>query len=112
MTYRPNLRGTRVNSYRPRQQRVVRLPGGVVAAADAARAVWDAALCAEEDPELFFPDRGDELATAVARSVCERCPVRSLCLATFGPLADFGVVGGLTAEERRELRTTERPAAA
>ncbi len=69
---------------------------------DDARTVWESALCAQVDPELFFPEKGG--TPAPARSVCARCPVTALCLATFGPLIDHGVVGGLTGKERALAR--------
>jgi WhiB family redox-sensing transcriptional regulator len=69
---------------------------------DDARTVWESALCAQVDPELFFPEKGQP--SAAARAVCAACPVTALCLATFGPLVADGVVGGLTGRERRELR--------
>ena len=89
---------------------VVPLAGGASVPADAAREVWASALCAQVDPELFFPEKGQP--SAPAKAVCAACPVTALCLATFGPLVDHGVVGGLTAEERRLQRRTDRPAAA
>ena len=67
-----------------------------------ARAVWESALCAQVDPELFFPDIGQPSDTA--KSVCARCPVTALCLKTFGPLVPHGVVGGLSAPERTLAR--------
>jgi WhiB family redox-sensing transcriptional regulator len=88
----------------------VPLPGGGVVPADAAREVWESALCAQVDPELFFPEKGQP--SPPAKAVCAACPVTALCLATFGPLVDHGVVGGLTAQERRQQRRTDRPAAA
>ena len=88
----------------------VALPGGGVAPADAAREVWTSALCAQVDPELFFPETGQ--SAAPAKAVCAACPVRELCLTTFGPLVDHGVVGGLTADQRRTQRRDQRPAAA
>jgi WhiB family redox-sensing transcriptional regulator len=88
----------------------VALPGGAVAPADAAREVWASALCAQVDPELFFPETGG--SAAAAKAVCAECPVTALCLATFGPLVDLGVVGGLTAGERRLRRQDDQPAAA
>ncbi|GAA1205088.1 WhiB family transcriptional regulator [Prauserella alba] len=68
--------------------------------------VHDAA-CRDEDPELFFPvsDMGPgSQQAAQAKAVCARCPVRDRCLsyALDGGL-DFGIFGGLTQEERREL---------
>jgi WhiB family redox-sensing transcriptional regulator len=73
---------------------------------DDARAVWESALCAQVDPELFFPEKGQP--STAARVVCARCPVTALCLATFGPLVDHGVVGGRTAQERRLARRAGR----
>ena len=65
---------------------VVPLAGGATVPADAAREVWASALCAQVDPELFFPEKGQP--SAPAKAVCARCPVTALCLATFGPLVD------------------------
>ena len=69
---------------------------------DDAREVWASALCAQVDPELFFPEKGG--SAAGAKAVCAACAVTELCLATFGPLVAEGVVGGLTAVERRARR--------
>ena len=89
---------------------VVPLAGGVSVPADAAWQVWASALCAEVDPELFFPEKGG--SAAEAKAVCAECPVAALCLATFGPLVDHGVIGGLTAKERRLMRQDDDAAAA
>jgi WhiB family redox-sensing transcriptional regulator len=88
----------------------VALPGGGVVPADAAREVWESALCAQVDPELFFPEKGQP--SAPAKAVCARCPVTALCLVTFGPLLAHGVVGGLTARERQRQRGSGRRTAA
>jgi WhiB family redox-sensing transcriptional regulator len=69
---------------------------------EAAKEVWDGALCAQVDPEIFFPDKGQ--TPHDARRVCGACPVREQCLALFGDALDFGVVGGLTERERRARR--------
>jgi hypothetical protein len=83
----------------------IRLPGARAEInAGAARRVWDGALCAQVDPELFFPEQGGD--PRPARAVCLACPVRALCLDTFGPVVDHGVVGGLTEVERRRRRHT------
>ena len=89
---------------------VLPLAGGVSVPADAAREVWASALCAQVDPDLFFPELGQ--SATPAKAVCAACPVTALCLATFGPLVADGVIGGTTAQERRLQRRTERPAAA
>ena len=68
--------------------------------------VWDEALCAQTDPELFFPERGQPSRKALA--VCAACPVRAECREVFGPLLTFGVVGGSTAMQRRGDRVRRR----
>ena len=83
----------------------IRLPGSRHTVDRAAAvAVWDAALCAQTDPDLFFPGQDEEAQAAVARAVCGRCEVTALCLATFGPLLGHGVVGGQTVSQRGQAR--------
>lgn len=59
------------------------------------------AICAQIDPELWFPDGGDYRA---AKQICATCPVTAECLAfalqneTSG--YRYGVYGGLTAKQR------------
>ena len=66
------------------------------------------ALCANEDPELFFPigDTGPALLQEdEAKAVCRRCPLMESCLQ--GALErgeNYGVFGGLSAKERRSLK--------
>lgn len=66
----------------------------------------DDALCAQTDPEIFFPGKGGP--TAAAKAICGRCPVRVACLewtlANETPGTTYGVAGGLTAEQRRVLQ--------
>jgi WhiB family transcriptional regulator, redox-sensing transcriptional regulator len=65
------------------------------------------ALCAETDPEAFFPEKGG--STREAKRVCAGCPVRMECLET--ALANderFGIWGGLSERERRRLRLQRR----
>jgi WhiB family redox-sensing transcriptional regulator len=68
----------------------------------------DQAACREVDPELFFPIGHGPAAQAQivdAKAVCARCPVVQECLAwALETGQDAGVWGGLTEEERRELR--------
>jgi len=65
----------------------------------------DSAVCAQTDPELFFPDKG--LRPREAKVVCARCPVRTECL-TYALAHDraYGVWGGTTERERRKLTLT------
>ena len=65
---------------------------------------WQAdALCAQTDPEAFFPEKGG--STREAKRVCEGCEVRSECL-DYALANDerFGIWGGLSERERRRLR--------
>lgn len=60
-------------------------------------------VCAQTDPELFFPDKGG--ATKEAKRVCGGCPVKGECLAfALENQERFGVWGGLSERERRRLR--------
>jgi WhiB family redox-sensing transcriptional regulator len=63
----------------------------------------DGALCAQTDPEIFFPEKGTPARAALR--VCAGCPVRAACLADALARRDvtFGVLGGLTPRQRREL---------
>lgn len=64
---------------------------------------WKAeALCAETDPEIFFPEKGG--STKRARDVCAECPVRAACLEyAIANREPDGVWGGLTPRKRQEL---------
>lgn len=61
------------------------------------------ALCAQTDPESFFPEKGG--STREAKKVCLACEVRSECL-EYALANDerFGIWGGLSERERRRRR--------
>ena len=63
----------------------------------------DFALCAQTDPDIFFPEKGG--STREAKKVCQACPVRGECL-EYALTHDerFGIWGGLSERERRKLR--------
>ncbi|GEL95154.1 WhiB family transcriptional regulator [Cellulomonas composti] len=63
----------------------------------------DRALCAQTDPEAFFPEKGG--STREAKKVCTGCDVRSECL-DYALANDerFGIWGGLSERERRKLK--------
>lgn len=62
----------------------------------------DEALCAQTDPEAFFPDKGG--STRDAKRVCASCDVRNQCLAyALETKQRFGIWGGLSERERRPL---------
>ena len=61
------------------------------------------ALCAEIDPEIFFPEKGDK--TAYVKQICKACDVRAECLEySLQNNERFGVWGGMTEPDRRRLR--------
>lgn len=65
--------------------------------------------CQDEDPELFFPIAAQGPALhqiSVARAVCRRCAVATMCLAYALQTRQAGIWGGTTQEERRAM--TER----
>ncbi len=61
------------------------------------------ALCAQTDPEAFFPEKGG--STRDAKKICVGCDVRSECL-SYALANDerFGIWGGLSERERRRLK--------
>lgn len=76
------------------------------------------AVCAQTDPEAFFPELGE--STRTAKQVCRGCPLRAellggndRCLEV--ALANgerFGIWGGLSERERRKVRDARRDAGA
>jgi WhiB family redox-sensing transcriptional regulator len=63
------------------------------------------ALCAQTDPEAFFPEKGG--STREAKRICIGCEVKTECL-TYALDQDerFGIWGGLSERERRRLKRT------
>jgi WhiB family redox-sensing transcriptional regulator len=61
------------------------------------------ALCAQTDPEAFFPEKGG--STREAKRVCCSCEVRAECL-EYALVNDerFGIWGGCSERERRRLK--------
>ncbi len=60
-------------------------------------------LCAQTDPEAFFPEKGG--STRDPKKICPSCEVRNQCL-EYALQNDerFGIWGGLSERERRKLR--------
>ncbi|MDQ1608941.1 MAG: WhiB family transcriptional regulator, redox-sensing transcriptional regulator [Microbacteriaceae bacterium] len=60
-------------------------------------------LCAQTDPEAFFPEKGG--STRDAKKICATCEVKAQCL-EYALANDerFGIWGGLSERERRKLR--------
>ncbi|TDE96127.1 WhiB family transcriptional regulator [Occultella glacieicola] len=70
---------------------------------DGALSWQERALCAQTDPEAFFPEKGG--STREAKRVCVSCEVRVECL-EYALEHDerFGIWGGLSERERRKLK--------
>lgn len=61
------------------------------------------ALCAQTDPEIFFPDKGG--SNRDAKAVCSRCPVTSKCFDyALANNEAYGIWGGMSEFDRRKLR--------
>lgn len=71
------------------------------------------ALCAETDPELFFPGevegqvgRGKYESKVFAKELCAQCPLTFTCLLTaIRNKEEYGIWGGATSRERELIRT-------
>ena len=70
---------------------------------DTALAWQEQALCAQTDPEAFFPEKGG--STREAKRICVGCEVKGECLEyALGQDERFGIWGGLSERERRRLK--------
>ncbi|MGW1939002.1 WhiB family transcriptional regulator [Streptomyces goshikiensis] len=66
-------------------------------------------LCAQTDPEEFFPEKGG--ATKTAKQICGACEVRAECLEqALARPERYGIWGGLSEKERLRLRRTKAAA--
>jgi WhiB family redox-sensing transcriptional regulator len=66
---------------------------------------WQGALCAEVDPELFFPRKGQYLEAQSAKRLCNRCELKTKCLefALKDPELK-GIWGGTNEHDRYRIR--------
>ncbi|HBF79886.1 MAG TPA: hypothetical protein DD420_08115, partial [Streptomyces sp.] len=74
------------------------------------KTIAEQAICAQTDPELFFPEKGQHDKTRSAIAICTGCPVRRACLAealaeegTAGASHRFGVRGGCSPRQRARM---------
>jgi WhiB family redox-sensing transcriptional regulator len=68
-------------------------------AANAAEQDWmDSALCAQADPDAWFPEPGQR--NDVPKAICSRCPVQQECLDHAIENDEMGIWGGMTEAER------------
>ncbi len=76
------------------------------------------ALCAQVDPEIFYPVNVAPTSPAVqqAKRICAACPVQTACLldamAGEDPARRWGVIGATTPDERHALFLAQRPTVA
>lgn len=66
------------------------------------------ALCAQTDPEQFFPEKGHGQAeeSRQAKRVCAKCPVAAQCLEWALANDETGIWAGTTDRDRKQLRRT------
>lgn len=63
------------------------------------------AACADHEPEMWFPGRGQDARPA--RAICGECLVSADCLAyAMDNAIKHGMWGGLSERQRRKLRRT------
>ena len=63
--------------------------------------------CSHLDPEIFFPDKDEDLR--LVRAVCANCPVRIDCLQfALSENVRDGIWGGMTGIERHALRKQQQ----
>lgn len=68
------------------------------------------ALCAQIDPELFFPERGASTVCKQAKAICQSCEVRQECLNdALTYREEFGVWGGTSPDERLAMLRKDDP---
>ena len=61
------------------------------------------AVCAQTDPEIFFPEGNASLKDAI--NICKTCPVATQCLEYAMKNTEvYGIWGGTTARQRTRLR--------
>ena len=73
----------------------------------------ESALCLQVDPDLFFPQPGENDRVWAAKRVCRNCPVQSECLSWAVANPELhGVLGGTTERDRQAIRRQQKQAAA
>jgi WhiB family transcriptional regulator, redox-sensing transcriptional regulator len=71
----------------------------------------DRALCAQTDPDAFYPEKGK--STTAAKRTCMACEVRTECLEyALENEERWGVWGGTSEHQRRKMQRERKHAAA
>ena len=68
------------------------------------------AACRGTDPNVFFPERGEDTKQRNALSVCARCSVTAECLDYAVTHNERGIWGATTGRQRQQLRRNRRVA--
>lgn len=78
------------------------------AALESAASQWaERAACADANPDIFFPSRGE--SSAKAMELCRGCEVRLECLDyALRTHQRHGIWGGLTERGRRRVKSTRK----
>lgn len=83
------------------------------------RNIAEEGICAQVDPDLFFPETGQHDLTRAAKRICAGCPVRRACLAealaeegTARASHRHGVRGGCSPRERAAIAQQQLDATA
>jgi hypothetical protein len=67
----------------------------------------------ENYPDAFFPEKGSTNLRAEliwAKETCQACPIKLMCGEYGMRWEEYGIWGGLTAEDRRKLKSAVRRA--
>jgi WhiB family redox-sensing transcriptional regulator len=73
--------------------------------------LWrDSALCAQTDPDLFFPEKSEHTKAKRAREVCQGCEAQIPCLAYALEHHTEGIWAGTSYKDRVEIRMGRRSA--
>lgn len=94
-------------------RRPYRVPAALAQALLAEPPAWqERALCAQTDPDAFFPEKGQDQLVAIAKEICGRCPVQGECLEYLLTHDDekFGIWAGLTKNQRTRTLPAARAA--
>lgn len=66
---------------------------------------FEGAVCAQTDPEVFFPEPGQYNLTRIAKKICSTCVELEDCfIDAITNTSPYGIQAGLTAQERQDLR--------
>lgn len=96
--------------YETLMQQHERQGAGVFSISIADQAWKKEGICAQSDPDSFFPSVGEP--SAQQKKICFSCPVQSQCLEeALEGNEQWGIWGGYSPRERREIKSKRRSVA-